>query len=171
MKFLKSKIIFILVISLLSTLKAQELAEKYLVISLLSTLKAQELAEKYEVKLIEKIVMGITGKSYPKICTVNYPVDRIKEYSTYLVISSCKQADMVIAGTDELESFDKPILLIGDTEIKDRKDVIGAIFWKKGRPQIIFIDKNLKRFDIQIPREYNKYIIKKDSLKYAEAVF
>lgn len=150
MKFLKSKIIFILVLSLLSTMKAQELAVKY------------------EVKLIEKIVMDITEKSYPKICTVNYPVDRIREYSTNLVISSCKQADIVIAGTDEVESFDKPILLVGVTEIKDRKDVIGAIFWKKGRPQIILIDKNLKRFDIQLPGEYRKYIIKKDYLEYAK---
>ncbi|MEZ0323515.1 MAG: hypothetical protein ABWJ98_04300 [Hydrogenothermaceae bacterium] len=141
MEFLKFKIVFISLAILFEILNAQELALKY------------------EIKLIEKIVRDITGKDFPNVCVVNYPVDRIREYSNNLVISSCNQADMVIAGTDEVSSFNKPVLLVGSAEFKKKNYIIGAIFWRKGRPQIMFIEKNLKYFNIELPPEYRRYYI------------
>lgn len=131
---------------------------------------AEDGAVKYEVKIIEKIVIDITGKENPKVCTVNYPSVYIQNYSSNLILTNCNQADIVISSSNRELNYNKPTIEVGTPQINN-PNVIGLIFWRKGRPQIIFIEKNLKKFDIQLPEEYKKYIIKKELIDYAKADF
>lgn len=123
---------------------------------------------RYEVKIIEKIVVDIAKKSNPKVCVVDYPASNIQQYSSVLVLTNCSQADIIISSSEKVNDHNKPIILIGSQNFGDG-DVIGSIFWRKGRPQIIFIEKNIKKFDIQLPEEYRKYILRKESLINAKA--
>ncbi|MCX7738983.1 MAG: hypothetical protein N2Z80_06180 [Hydrogenothermaceae bacterium] len=116
---------------------------------------------KYEAKIIEKIVVDITGKSNPKICVIDYPSSYIQQYALSLILTNCTQADFIISSSDKRSDYNKPILVVGSTEFSSH-DVVGVVFWKKGRPQVLFINKNIRKFDIQLPEEYRKYIIRKE---------
>lgn len=128
------------------------------------------LATKYEVKIIERLVMDITGKFNPKVCVAGYPATNIYQYSSNLVITSCGQADIVISNSARGLAYDKPVIVVGSFETNE-SDVIGSIFWRKGRPQIVLIEKNIKRFNLTVPEEYRKYILKRELTEYVKADF
>ena len=54
----------------------------------------------------------------------------------------------------------KKIIFVGSYSLlkKYKNRVIGGFFWQKGRPNIIFLEKNLKKFHIHLPPEFDKYI-------------
>lgn len=131
---------------------------------------AEDGSVKYEVKIIERLVLDITSKPNPKVCVVEYPSSYIQQYAPSLTVTNCNQADIVISSSDKDLSYNKPVLVVGFPYIKDG-DIIGAIFWRKGRPQIILIEKNIQKFDINLPQEYRKYIIKKEFSDYVKADF
>lgn len=129
---------------------------------------AEETSVKYEVKIIERIVLDITGKITPRVCVVDYPAVNIQRFANSLIVTSCSQADIVVSSTDRLTGLDKPIIVVGTYPTKD-EDIIGAIFWKKGRPQIILIEKNIKKFEITLPEDYKKFLIRKNYTDYVKS--
>ncbi len=42
--------------------------------------------------------------------------------------------------------------------LEHTKEAIGGFFWQKGRPNIIFLRKNLQEHNITLPQEFAKYI-------------
>lgn len=129
---------------------------------------AEEASTRYEVKIIERIVLDITGKLNPKVCVIEYPASFIQKFASNLTVTSCNQADVIISSTDRLGGLEKPVILVGTYPVKD-ENVVGAIFWKKGRPQIILIEKNIKRFEITIPEDYKKFLIKRSNTDYVKS--
>lgn len=123
----------------------------------------EDILAKYEAKIIEKIVVDITAKSNPKVCVIDYPSSHIQQYALSLVLTNCTQADFIISSSDRGSDYNKPILVVGSTEFNS-SNVIGAVFWRKGRPQILFIDRSIRKFNIQLPEEYRKYITRKESI-------
>lgn len=128
----------------------------------------EEVSVRYEVKIIERIVLDITNKPNPKVCVIEYPLSYIYKFATSLQITSCNQADVVVSSTDKYISQDKPIILVGFFPTKD-DDIIGAIFWRKGRPQIIFIERNIKKFHINLPEDYKKFLINRVETGYVRS--
>lgn len=120
---------------------------------------AEDMSIRYEAKIIERIVLDITGKVNPKVCAVEYPNVYIQRFANSLTVVPCNQADVIISSTDRFTGFGKPVIIIGTYPVKN-EDIIGAIFWKKGRPQIILIEKNIRKFDIIIPEDYKKFLIR-----------
>ena len=43
--------------------------------------------------------------------------------------------------------------------LEENKDVVGALYWRKGRPQLLFILPRLKAYNIQLPDEFLNYAI------------
>jgi hypothetical protein len=57
-------------------------------------------------------------------------------------------------------SHDRPILFATDYHfLKKSKDLVGAFYWKKGRTQLIFIRSRLRKHNIVLPDEFEKYTI------------
>lgn len=139
-----------------------------LVVALYWGIFAEETSVKYEVKIIERIVLDITGRVSPRVCVVDYPAVNIQRFANSLIITSCSQADVVISSTDRLAGLDKPVIVVGTYPAKD-EGIIGAIFWKKGRPQIILIEKNIKKFEITLPEDYKKFLIRKNYTDYVKS--
>jgi hypothetical protein len=75
-------------------------------------------------------------------------------------ISSCVNADMIITHTKDIPKCDKKVLVFVTNYLafKSLPEAIGAFFYQKGRPNIIFREENLKKHDIVLPSEFNKYI-------------
>ncbi|NOZ90010.1 MAG: hypothetical protein GXO60_01860 [Epsilonproteobacteria bacterium] len=58
----------------------------------------------------------------------------------------------------------KPIIVNSYNALKNNKKSIGAIYVKKGRTQIMFVDERLKARGLKLAPKYNRYIIKESYL-------
>ncbi len=78
-----------------------------------------------------------------------------------IFVSSCEKADMVIvkdACSLSEECKNKLIFVTNYYGFRESPVAIGALFWQKGRPVLVFKGDNLKKRHISLPREMNKYI-------------
>jgi len=113
-----------------------------------------------EVRLIEKILIDMANKQPVNVCVINYNANKILNYSTYLRITKCENADFMIIGKDTEEiNYNKPAIVFDEDLIKKVKNAVGALYWKKGRPQLIFIKNRLDKYKIQLPSEYKGYLV------------
>jgi hypothetical protein len=114
-----------------------------------------------EAELIEKILIDKTDKQSVNVCVINYDTNKILNYSKYLRITKCENADFIIIVKDSEEiDHNKPaIMLFGEDLIKKVKNTICALYWKKDRPRLIFIKNRLDKHKIQFPSEYKKYLV------------
>ena len=81
----------------------------------------------------------------------------------YRYTDNCLEADILFV--DTLKHLPKECIedhKIFVTKYRDfisNKDkIIGAFFWQKGRPTIIFNKNRLEDFGIELPQKYSKYI-------------
>jgi hypothetical protein len=113
-----------------------------------------------EVRLIEKILTDMTNKQPVNVCIINYGVNKILNYSKYLRITNCRNADFIIIGQDsEGINYNKPAIVFNEDLIKKVYNAVGALYWKKGRPQLIFIKSRLDKYKIQLPSKYKGYLV------------
>lgn len=85
--------------------------------------------------------------------------------SSIVFVKTPQEADILVVSHEENILADKPIFVRKYYLLKKYKErAIGGFYWQKGRPNIIFIKKNLKKFSISIPNEFRKYI--EDSYEY-----
>jgi hypothetical protein len=118
-----------------------------------------------EVRLIEKILTDMANKQPVNVCVINYDVNKILNYSTYLRITNCENADFMIIGKDTEEiNHNKPAIVFDENLIKKVENAVGALYWKKGRPQLIFIKNRLDKYKIQLPSEYKGYLVEESVL-------
>jgi len=118
-----------------------------------------------EVRLIEKILIDMADEQPVNVCVINYDVNKILNYSKYLRITNCENSDFMIIGKDSEEiNYNKPAIVFDEDLIKKFKNAVGALYWKKGRPQLIFIKSRLDKYKIQLPSEYKGYLIEESVL-------
>ncbi len=55
---------------------------------------------------------------------------------------------------------EKPILFVTDYRLLQYSfDIVGAFYWKKGRSQLLFIKNRLDAYNINLPREYEDFMV------------
>ncbi len=116
---------------------------------------------------IEKKIYGIIIFSiFPKAQTVKVWTDdeaKRRLFATMQkieLVSSIQQADLIVLHSSELP-FDAEALLFTDSYMmlkKYKERAIGGFFWQKGRPNVLFLEKSLKRYDIKLPKDMDEYI-------------
>ncbi len=111
--------------------------------------------------LLYKATQAITNKQTPNIYL--HHKEKIKfnfDFSKFNIVNNCKQADIVILPTtkDLQKQCRKKILFATNLNALKNKHVIGAFFWQKGRPNIIFYNKRLKQKHIKLNASFSKYI-------------
>lgn len=104
-----------------------------------------------------------------KLLKVNEHAVRVYEQSpSYLLkesgfahrVSECKDADLVYGETFDTLPFTCKNLPRFSTEYEHfQKDerVIGAFYWRKGRPQLCFNENRCRSFNIKLPSELAQY--------------
>ena len=117
-------------------------------------------------KIYNKVLTSIFKQQVPIIYITNREYRDILRYSNKIKISdNPNKAILAIVTTkDEIDKIKhiNPNIIIFATKEKllfDNQSVIGAFYWKKGRSQLIFIKDRLDRYHIQLPDEYNQFII------------
>lgn len=129
------------------------------IILILSPLFSNEI--KTASKIMDKISTLLIKKENIFIMTNDLRNQKIILYSKKMKkTSSCNNVDMIITHSKNVPKCDKNVLVFATNYLafKALPDAIGAFFYQKGRPNIIFREENLKKHNIVLPNEFNKYI-------------
>lgn len=112
-------------------------------------------------KIMDRISMVLINKETAFVITNDSRNQEILSYSKSMKsAASCSNADMIITHTKNLPRCDKEVLVFATNYLafKELPNAIGAFFYQKGRPNIIFRKENLEKYNIMLPSEFNKYI-------------
>jgi len=79
--------------------------------------------------------------------------------SKIILVDTPKKADLIITNKYIDIQSNKPIFVRKYYLLKKyKKRAIGGFYWQKGRPNIIFEGKNLKKFNIILPDNFQRFI-------------
>jgi len=132
---------------------------KFFLISLLiTTMYANDV--KLASSIFNTIVSSITHKKNANVY-LSGDIESVSKYPGKLrIVYDCALADIVLVSTfKELPNECKSKMFFGTkySHLKD-KNVIGAFFWQKGRPNILFYKERLEKQDIKLDKSFDKYI-------------
>ena len=129
-----------------------------LIFFLITTLYASD--DKKASDIFNLIIKNITKKINPNVY-LHTKVSSIQQYPNSLnIVINCATADIVILSTiKDLPQECKGKILFGSrySHLKS-PNVIGAFFWQKGRPNILFYSKRLKQHNIELDSSFDRYI-------------
>jgi hypothetical protein len=140
----------------------------FMILLLLMTTTAfsQQNPEYIEVKLLEKVLSDMFDTQKIYVCVYGSDKsEKIKKYSNKIVITDCQDAQIILTDRYIPENF-KPVFALNDEVLRVIKNAIGGLYWKKGRPQLIFLEDRLNRFNIKLPPEYKGFMIESKNLTY-----
>lgn len=125
---------------------------------LISTVYASD--SKLASSIFNMIAKNVTAKSNPNVY-LHTKIFAISDYPDALnIVTECWQADIVILSTiKNIPSQCKNKILFGTrySHLKD-KNIIGAFFWQKGRPNILFYQERLDKKNITLDKSFDRYI-------------
>jgi len=115
-----------------------------------------------ESSIFKKVIVAVTKSDTPKVF-VYKTNDALQKYSDGLVlVDICSDTDIVVVSTLQnlpAECSEKIIFGTKYLHLKDNR-VIGAFFWQKGRPNILFYQDRLEDKHIKLDSDFDKYIEK-----------
>jgi hypothetical protein len=115
-----------------------------------------------ESSIFKEVIGAMVKTDNPKVF-IYKENNSLQKYSDGLeLVYSCSNADVVVISTlKNLPSlcFDKIIFGTKYSHLKDSR-VVGAFFWQKGRPNILFYKDRLDKNDIKLDSSFDKYIEK-----------
>ncbi len=85
------------------------------------------------------------------------------DFGSFILTNNCQEADFYIVNkiTPYFKSCLEKNSLVMATNYKEYmkyKNILGVIFWQKGRLNIIFRQKRLDELSVKLPKAYDKYI-------------
>jgi len=116
--------------------------------------------EKLEAQLLSTIAHGLVHKREINVCVDDPSLKGVGKYFKNINIVSCGKADLVFT------SHDKDIMQKCKTNLvfstsyylyEHSPMIVGAFFWQKGRPNIVFREKRLSHLGISLPKNLRQY--------------
>ncbi len=111
-----------------------------------------------ESKIIKLIFNSLYDNNITIYTTNKDKIQTLKE-AGFLVASTCSKANIVYASKKPKECEDKPLFTDNYHTFIEEKDAIGAFYWKKGRPNILFLKPRLDKFGLKVPTKLKKYVM------------
>lgn len=96
----------------------------------------------------------ITHKKIVKVYTLPRYYDYFKT-NNFILVKDCNKSDIVVGN---IQCKNKPIFALSYTFFKNNKNVFGVFYYRKGRPQLKFKQKILKKFFKTVPKELMEYV-------------
>ena len=103
-----------------------------------------------EVELFEKLFSEMFNKKEIKVYT------KYKNFNSKILkkVTSCKEADIVLG---EL-NCSKPKFVLSYADFKNDSKVIGAFYWRKGRPQLRLRKNNILNHHLYLSKDFSEYL-------------
>jgi len=118
-----------------------------------------------QVKILEKIISDVTlNKSLAVWSDDKGILDRLKSHSRLIVKNRCEDANIIILKDKAnltKECTSKHIFVLNYQLLSDIPQSFGALFWKKGRPNIVILNPRIKAQSIQISNNLKPYLEEK----------
>ena len=111
-------------------------------------------------KLYEKIFSSIFQTSVIDVYVDDETRDIIKDSSIFHIVDYCYDDTVVLVGNfkNEPKYCQKNLLFATNyRSFRHNNNAFGAYYWKKGRPQLIFRESVLDRFNLKLPTSLKKY--------------
>jgi len=121
--------------------------------------------ENLKIKILKKIVSGIQNSDSMRLWSDDYHI--LKAFSDdekYHVAMRCENADIIILKEKEhlpSHCVHQHIFVLSYKLLNDIPKSFGAFFWKKGRPNIVFIEPRVKENSLELTVEMEPYIEEK----------
>jgi len=109
--------------------------------------------------IYESIFSSIAPNKNLKVYT-DKRIDALSLKSDYFtMVQTCKDADIiVITNSDMVQKCQHKLIFGTRYHHLDNNYVVGAFFWQKGRPNIVFSADVLSKNNIILPISFEKYI-------------
>ena len=130
----------------------------FLISLLITTMYADDV--KLASSIFNTIVSSITHKKNAAVY-LYYDIESVSRYPDKLqVVKDCSIADVVLLSSikDIPKECESEILFGTRYSHLKNKNVIGAFFWQKGRPNILFYRDRLAKHHIKLDKSFDKYI-------------
>jgi len=112
----------------------------------------------YELKLYEKVLGSIfIDNNKINIYTSDNMKSTLKKSKKFEIVDNCKSAIILVGKEFGKECINKPLFATSYNEYKTQENVIGAFYWRKGRPQLKLKLNNLNKFKLHLPEELRKF--------------
>ncbi len=117
-------------------------------------------ANEIQNQIIYKILTAIKHKESKINVYIKCKNSTLKDNKHIKIVKEYKKADIVIIDhkTSLPGDCQVPIFTLDYNLLKEYPEAIGAFFWQKSRPNIVFISPRLKKFHILLPKEFDEYI-------------
>ncbi len=114
------------------------------------------------VRILEKVFVEVAHKK-EVVIWADTPrlIDLIKASGLLRYDHDCRRADILLIDRSSIipTSCKNTVHFATDYHtLVEHHDAVGAFFWQKGRPNIIFLRHSLERLGIVLSHEYEKYI-------------
>jgi hypothetical protein len=117
-----------------------------------------------ESKIVAKIAQDLAGKNDVKVYLSHYNLKEYESYKKFINITNhCIEADMIfLKKHNTLDStcnkLNKIKLTNSYKQFIEDETIIGAFFWAKARPNIVFSKNRLLKNNIILPQSYDQFI-------------
>jgi hypothetical protein len=112
-------------------------------------------AKDIELKLFEQLFSSLFNKKTIYVYT-SPKFDKIfKESKVLIPVKECKKADIVFG---VLKKCNKPIFVLNYYVYKSNPDVLGAFYWRKGRPQLRLRKKIILKYNLHIDKTFEDFL-------------
>jgi len=122
-------------------------------------------------KIYQDIFTSLSAKQVVSVYTLDSEYQSVFKQATQLhVVQNPEISDIIlitnISGLDTLKTLqdgDKsPIVFVTEYQLlKKSEKIVGAIYWRKGRSQLLFLKNRLEKNNITLPQKYHKFIVEK----------
>jgi len=129
-----------------------------LVFLLISTVYSSD--KELATKIYLSIAQEFSGKESP-VFYLYKDIKYLDKNANIKITKDCKSADIVVINTLKSLSPECSKKVIFTTKYRlysENENIIGAFFWQKGRPTVIFNRELLKQHNIVLSKSFQKYI-------------
>lgn len=112
--------------------------------------------------LLEQMISNIGHEGVQKVYAADTTVrGYLETLETITLVSSCEEAELVVTRQTQTEQGcdRKPAIVLSYRAFKNRQDAVGAFFWQKGRPTVVYSKTRLDAFGLIVSDDLKKYVV------------
>ncbi len=121
------------------------------------------LSAKLDTSKVNSLLSNIKSTKDSSVEIKFYNTENSLKIKDGLLSKSKNSADIIIF--PKQKKINKAYIINSYSELKKYKNSIGAIYLKKGRTQIVFVEERLKKKGFKLTDKYKKYIIRECKLE------
>jgi hypothetical protein len=109
-----------------------------------------------ELQLFEKLFSKLFNKKTVFVYTKPKYSKIFEDSKVIKLTKSCKKADLQFGVYDK--NCTKPAFVLDYYIYKKHPDILGAFYWRKGRPQLRLRKKVIKKYNLHISKDFEDFL-------------